>query len=103
VIKICFAGCAQPLASSASGLESAIERRTNPAPGALAYRRGGLHRRPYQWSAPGRTKSAGKEGAQGWGPRKPQTLVIFDNSRIFGAPCADDCRCYTARPSRSES
>jgi hypothetical protein len=62
---------------------------------------GRLTSAPQQRSAPGRRNSAGTKGAQGRGPRKPQALVIFDGSRVFGVPCADDCRCYHARPSRS--
>jgi hypothetical protein len=30
-------------------------------------------------------------------------MAIFEGPRVFGVPCADDCRCYHVRPSRSES
>jgi hypothetical protein len=87
----------------APGDPGEVDGRRCPRPRVLSQGRGDLHGRPYRRSAPGRRKSTGKEGAQGRGPRKPRALVIFDGSRVFGVPCAEDCRCYTARPSRSST
>jgi hypothetical protein len=45
-----------------------------------------LHPRPSLAARPGGEKSAGRKGAQGWGPQKSQSTVVTADWRVFGVP-----------------
>src|ERR687889_377344 len=43
-------------------------------------------RAPSLAARPGGEKSAGRKGAQGWGPQKSQSTVVTADWRVFGVP-----------------
>ena len=82
-----------------------LDHRSPPvvrAPGCCYTAGAFLHPRPSLAARPGGEKSAGRKGAQGWGPQKSQSTVVTADWRVFGVPWRSrvpvlDC-CPFARP-----
>jgi hypothetical protein len=56
------------------------------APGCWSTAGAFVHPRPSLAARPGGEKSAGRKGAQGWGPQKSPSTVVAADWRVFGVP-----------------